>query len=94
MLQACPIPFSQMGDLYVLIFHSIFAGISHAAILSDVMQLQNSKPHMHSRRKIGFLMLIIIGVVVGFVIKNVKIGLIIGLILGLFAGSLGSKTKE
>jgi hypothetical protein len=81
--------------LLLLIFHSIFAGFSHAANLSDFKtQLQNNKPYMHSRRKIGFLMLIIIGVVIGFAIKNVKIGLIIGLILGLFAGSLGSKTKE
>ena len=49
---------------------------------------------MHPRRKVGFLLLIIIGVVVGFLIKNVKIGLLLGLIIGLFAGSLGSKGKE
>ena len=56
--------------------------------------ITNYKLRMQSRRKIGLLFLIIIGVIIGFAIKNVKVGLIIGLIIGLLAGSLGSKTKE
>jgi len=49
--------------------------------------------NMQSRRKISFLLLLIIGLVLGIVIKNIKIGMIIGIAIGLFAGSLGSKKE-
>lgn len=45
---------------------------------------------MHSRKKISFLTIILIGVAIGFFIKNVKAGLIIGLMLGLLAGGMVS----
>jgi hypothetical protein len=52
-----------------------------------------SKTNMQSKRKISFLLLLIIGLVLGIVIKNIKIGMIIGIAIGLFAGSLGSKKE-
>ena len=47
------------------------------------------------RRKIGFAMLIIIGLLLGLAIKRVAIGLIIGIVLGLLAsGMVGGGRKE
>jgi uncharacterized membrane protein len=47
------------------------------------------------RRKIGFTMLIIIGLVLGFAIKRVALGLVIGIVLGLLAsGMIGGKRDE
>jgi hypothetical protein len=43
---------------------------------------------MQSRRKLGVITILILGLGLGFLIKNVKIGLIIGLMLGLLAGGL------
>lgn len=47
------------------------------------------------RRKIGFAMLIIIGLLLGMAIKHVAIGLIIGLVFGLLAsGMIGGAGKD
>lgn len=47
------------------------------------------------RKKIGFAMLIIIGLLLGIAIKHVAIGLIIGLVFGLLAsGMAGGKREE
>ncbi len=47
------------------------------------------------RKKIGFAMLIIIGLLLGLAIKHVAIGLIIGLVFGLLAsGMVGGKREE
>jgi len=43
---------------------------------------------MDKRKKIGFIVAIVLGLIIGRFIKNVEIGLIIGLVLGLFGGSL------
>lgn len=40
------------------------------------------------RKKIGFAMLIIIGLLLGLAIKHVAIGLIIGLVFGLLASGM------
>ena len=42
------------------------------------------------RKKIGFAMLIIIGLLLGLAIKHVAIGLIIGLVFGLLASGMVS----
>jgi len=55
--------------------------------------ITNNKHNMHPRRRIGFMLLIVIGLVLGYFIKNIKAGLIIGLAIGLLAGSLGSKRE-
>ncbi len=55
---------------------------------------------MKQRRKISFIMLLIIGLGIGWMLKNVKVGLIIGILMGLFLASfvnpskLGSKGKS
>jgi uncharacterized membrane protein (UPF0136 family) len=50
---------------------------------------------MQPRKKIGFFMIVIIGVVIGVFLKNVKAGLLIGLALGLLGGGLlSSKSKK
>lgn len=48
------------------------------------------------RRKIGFAMLVIIGLILGLAIKHVAIGLIIGIVFGLLASGMvgGSKQRE
>ena len=46
---------------------------------------------MHPRRKIGFFLLVVIGLVLGLAIKNIEVGLIIGLAIGVLAGSLVRK---
>lgn len=47
------------------------------------------------RKKIGFAMLIIIGLLLGLAIKHVAIGLIIGLVFGLLAsGMVGGKRED
>ena len=46
------------------------------------------------RKKISFVMLIIIGLVIGFAIKKVAIGLIIGIVLGLLASGMVSDKKD
>ena len=46
------------------------------------------------RRKIGFAMLIIIGLLLGLAIKHVAIGLIIGLVFGLLASGMVSGGRE
>jgi hypothetical protein len=40
------------------------------------------------RRKITFILVVLLGLVIGFLIKRVTIGLLIGLALGYFAGGL------
>jgi|GEM_PF-6933049 len=46
------------------------------------------------RRKIGFAVLIIIGLLLGLAIKHVAIGLLIGLIFGLIASGMVGGKKE
>lgn len=46
------------------------------------------------RKKIGFAMLIIIGLLLGLAIKHVAIGLIIGLVFGLLASGMVGGRKE
>lgn len=47
------------------------------------------------RKKIGFAMLVIIGLLLGLAIKHVAIGLIIGLVFGLLAsGMIDGKREE
>jgi uncharacterized membrane protein (UPF0136 family) len=47
------------------------------------------------RRRIGFSMLIIIGLLLGFAIKRVALGLVIGIVLGLLAsGMMGGKRDD
>lgn len=49
------------------------------------------------RKKISFVLLIIIGLAIGFAIKKVAIGLLIGLLLGLLASGMvatGGKKDE
>lgn len=46
------------------------------------------------RKKIGFAMLVIIGLLLGLAIKHVAIGLIIGLVFGLLASGMVSGSKE
>jgi L-cystine uptake protein TcyP (sodium:dicarboxylate symporter family) len=46
------------------------------------------------RKKIGFAMLIIIGLLLGLAIKHVAIGLIIGLVFGLLASGMVSGKRE
>lgn len=45
-------------------------------------------PQQPRRKKIGFAMLIIIGLLLGLAIKHVAIGLIIGLVFGLLASGM------
>jgi uncharacterized protein YqgC (DUF456 family) len=51
-----------------------------------------------SRREIGVITAIIIGLIIGFFIKRVHIGLLIGLFIGIVSGGLwsgrGRKEKE
>jgi len=46
------------------------------------------------RRKIGFAVLIIIGLLLGMAIKHVAIGLVIGLVFGLIASGMVGGKKE
>ena len=46
------------------------------------------------RRKIGFGILIIIGLLLGLAIKHVAIGLIIGLVFGLLASGMVSGRED
>lgn len=46
------------------------------------------------RKKIGFAMLIIIGLLLGLAIKHVAIGLIIGLVFGLLASGMVSGSRD
>lgn len=46
------------------------------------------------RKKIGFAMLVIIGLLIGLAIKHVAIGLIIGLVFGLLASGMVSGKRE
>ena len=46
------------------------------------------------RRKISFVMLIILGLLIGFAIKRVAIGLIIGIVLGLLASGMISGRND
>ncbi|MBA4139824.1 MAG: hypothetical protein H0X70_04865 [Segetibacter sp.] len=46
------------------------------------------------RKKISFVMLIIIGLLIGFAIKKVAIGLIIGIVLGLLASGMVSGKRD
>lgn len=46
------------------------------------------------RRKISFVVLIILGLLIGFAIKRVAIGLVIGIVLGLLASGLVSEGKK
>jgi hypothetical protein len=44
------------------------------------------------RKRIGFTMLIIVGLLLGFAIKRVALGLVLGIVLGLLAsGMIGGK---
>jgi F0F1-type ATP synthase assembly protein I len=47
-----------------------------------------------SRREIGFVIAIVLGLLLGFFIKRVKIGLLIGLVLGLLAAGMISGKKK
>lgn len=46
------------------------------------------------RKKIGFAMLIIIGLLIGLAIKHVAIGLILGLVFGLLASGMVAGSKD
>jgi hypothetical protein len=48
---------------------------------------------MHPRKRIGIVLVVVIGLVLGYFFKNVKEGLIIGLALGLLGGGLLSSRK-
>jgi uncharacterized membrane protein (UPF0136 family) len=48
---------------------------------------------MKQRRKISFLMLLLIGLGIGWMVKNVKIGLIIGIVMGLLLTSFVNPSK-
>lgn len=43
---------------------------------------------MQQRRRIGAVVIILIGIAAGIALKNIRIGLVIGLLLGLAAGGL------
>jgi hypothetical protein len=43
---------------------------------------------MHPRRRIGIIVILVMGFGIGLFIKNVKTGLVIGLALGLLAGGM------
>ena len=43
---------------------------------------------MQERRRIGAVVIILIGIAAGLALKNLRIGLLIGLLLGLAAGGL------
>ncbi len=47
-----------------------------------------------SRREIGFVIAIVLGLLLGFFIKRVRIGLLIGLALGLLAAGLISGKRK
>jgi hypothetical protein len=47
-----------------------------------------------SRREIGFVIAMVIGLLLGFFIKRVRIGLLIGLALGLLAAGMIGSRKE
>lgn len=47
-----------------------------------------------SRREIGFILAIVIGLLLGIFIKRVRIGLLIGLVLGLLAVAMISGRKK
>jgi hypothetical protein len=47
-----------------------------------------------SRREIGFILAIVIGLLLGIFIKRVKIGLLIGLALGLLAAGMISGRRK
>jgi hypothetical protein len=49
---------------------------------------------MNTRRRIGFVTAILIGLAIGLLIKKVKIGLLIGIALGLFSGLIISSNKK
>ncbi len=49
---------------------------------------------VQQRKKIGFAMLVIIGLLLGMAIKHVAIGLIIGLVFGLLASGMDSGGKK
>ncbi len=46
------------------------------------------------RKKIGFAILIIIGLLLGLAIKHVAIGLILGLVFGLLASGMVAGNKD
>jgi hypothetical protein len=47
-----------------------------------------------SRREIGFIIAIVLGLLLGIFIKRVRIGLLIGLALGLLAAAMISGRKK
>ena len=47
-----------------------------------------------SRREIGFIIAIVMGLLLGFFIKRIRIGLLIGLALGLLAAGMISGRKK
>lgn len=48
---------------------------------------------MHPRKKIMFVVVILIGLAIGYLIKNVKEGFVIGLFLGLLGSGLLRASK-
>ena len=78
-----------------MIFGCMILDISIGDFL-PINKLTNEPINMNyqPRRKISFVILIIIGLVIGIVIKKVKIGLIIGIVLGLMAGGLMSIKED
>ena len=60
----------------------------------DYRDRETNKMNYKPRRKISFVIIIIIGLVIGIVIKKVKIGLIIGIVLWLMAGGLMSSKDD
>jgi uncharacterized protein YqgC (DUF456 family) len=47
-----------------------------------------------SRREIGIILAVVLGLLLGFFIKRVRIGLLIGLFLGILAAGLMSGRKN
>lgn len=56
----------------------------------------NSMANKHEpRRRISFVIVIIIGLVLGLLIKRVALGLVIGIVLGMLAsGMVGGKKED
>jgi F0F1-type ATP synthase assembly protein I len=47
-----------------------------------------------SRRDLGYIVAIVLGLAIGFFIKRVHVGLLIGLVIGLVAAGLGDGRRK